>query len=348
MGMPNIQISFDVLASTAITRSERGIVCLIIKDTVNGVFTYTKFSKVTQTYSTKNLALIKQAFADGVYKLVVCSVAESATISDALDLIKNVKFNYLVCPFAVTADNTTIATWITDMRNNKKRFKAVLVNHVANSEAIINFTTDGIYVNDVAVTSEDFAVRIAVVLATTPLNQSATYHVFDDVTAINSKADEDASIDAGELILTNDGEKIKIARAVNSLTTIGIGKKASMKKIKIIDGMDLLFEDIFNTFRDTYIGKIDNQYDNKMLLVSEINNYLDDMGKAGVLNKYATNEVDIDVEAVANYLETVLLINTDDMKEQEIREHDTDSKVLLKGNVQFLDAMEDLELNLFM
>ena len=55
----------------------------------------------------------------------------------------------------------------------------------------------------------------------------------------------DTAIDAGKFVLYNDGEKIKgVARGVNSLVTTVEGKLDSFKKIKIIEAMDLMHDDI--------------------------------------------------------------------------------------------------------
>lgn len=348
MGMPEIIINFVEKANTVKSRSARGIACVVLKDaTVNGVYTYKRYKYIKENYSTENKAILKDCFDLGVKTLVVCAISEADTVASALTLLEKVNMNYLAFAFDVTADQAAIKEFVTARRENNRKLAVVMSNFSGNHEGIINFTTDGIKVNSVAMSTQLFTVRVACVLACTPQTQSATYHVFEDVTAITDKANDDTAIDAGELILINDGEKIKLGRAVNSLTTITLGKKDIMKKIKIVEGMDLVSGDIYTVFRDNYIGKVNNDYSGKMLFVAECNEYLRNLVKEGVLNADASNYIELDLEATRDYLEVDLGIDTSNMEDEAILKHDTGSRIFLTGSITLLDAMEDLELNLY-
>ena len=61
-------------------------------------------------------------------------------------------------------------------------------------------------------------------------------------------------MDNGKLILINDGTKIKIARGVNSLTTTSDSKGDDFKKIKIMEAVDMIRDDIRTTFEDEFVG----------------------------------------------------------------------------------------------
>lgn len=87
-------------------------------------------------------------------------------------------------------------------------------------------------------------------------------------------AEMDEAINKGELILYHDGEKVKVARAVNSLVTTTKEKGGSFKKIKIVDAMHMIHDDIKKTAEDSYLGKYANSYDNKCLLITAIQAYL--------------------------------------------------------------------------
>ncbi|AQR91251.1 phage tail sheath subtilisin-like domain-containing protein [Clostridium saccharobutylicum] len=346
--MPEVIISFTEKASTAKARSARGVACIVLKDaTVSGIYKYKRYKNVTQSYSDDNKAIIKDCFDLGVNTLVVCAIATAGTTSDALTSLAKVSINYLAFGYDVTADEEAIKTFIENRRENNMKLSVVTANFAADYEGVINFTAEEIKVNGIAMTTQRFTIRVAVILAGIPQTQSATYYVLSDVTGVKDKVDENTCVDNGELFITFDGEKYKLSRGVNSLKTITLGKKECMKKIKITEGMDLVSGDIYTTFRDNYTGKVINDYADKMLFVAEANEYLRNLGKEGVLNKDADNYVELDVEATRDYLESELKVDTTDMEDEEVLKQDTGAKLFLTGQITLQDTMEDLELSMF-
>ena len=115
-------------------------------------------------------------------------------------------------------------------------------------------------------------------------------------------------------------------------------KNEQFQKIKIVEVMDSLFDDIKTTIEDSYLGKYANTYSNKCLLISAINVYLQSLVDKGILNK---GEVEIDVNAVRTYLISKG-VDVSNMEEEEIKRANTGSKVFLAANVSILDAIEDI------
>lgn len=109
---------------------------------------------------------------------------------------------------------------------------------------------------------------------------------------------EDANerIDNGELVIVFDGEKYKIGRGVNSLTSFTPEHGQDFSKIKIIEGVDLYQDDIRETFESSYVGKVINDYDNKQALVAAILAYHREL-EGNVLDRTFDNTAAIDVEA---------------------------------------------------
>lgn len=135
-----------------------------------------------------------------------------------------------------------------------------------------------------------------------------------------------------------------MSRAVNSLITTTQGKQEGYQTIKIVDVMDMIYDDIRNTAQDSYIGKYTNDYDNKCLLITAITGYLKQL-EADRLLQRDYSLVDIDVEAVKNYqLSNGLYTKEElaDMSDLEIKKLDTKKKVFLKAQIKILDAMEDI------
>ena len=355
MSLPQINIKFIEEGVSAIKRSGRGIVALIVKDDTPDfeTKTYKRLDEVDRTnFTADNYDYIKNIFM-GTPARVIVEVIKSTgvplpTVDEALGRLSTKRFNYLVMPKAEDSEKTEITTFIKSKnKNDKKTYKAVLAKSKGDDEAIINFTTDDNKAGDDVYTAEEFTARIAGILAGIPLDRSATYYVIPELESIKSKEDPDESIDAGELILIDDGDKIKIGRAVNSLITTTTTKGESFKKIKIVEGVHLLQDDIRTTFEDNYVGKYINDYDNKVLFITAINAYFKQLEKGYILDRSYNNKVEIDVDAQRLYIEGKG-ISTDEMSEQEIKEYNTGSNVFLIANVRFVDAMEDLEFTVMM
>ncbi|MFD3271519.1 phage tail sheath subtilisin-like domain-containing protein [Paenibacillus dendritiformis] len=348
MGLPEINITFSSLSVSAIQRSQRGIVALILKDDTNESFNtkeYTSPADIdTKDWTPTNLQYIHDTFLGVPSKVIVERLNEEETgYGAALTRLANKRWNYLAVPGITSVDAASVSTQIKTWRDNhKKIFKAVLPNHAADHEGVINFTTEGIAVGLNTYSASQYTARIAGILAGLPLTRSATFYELPEVEAIADSETPDKDIDDGKLILVNDGEKIKIGRGVNSLTTTTASKGDDFKKIKIIEGHDMVQEDITRTFNDNYAGKVNNSYDNQALLITAINAYLKGL-EGDVLDPSADNLVGVDIEAQRQAWESVGT-DTSAWDDQKVKESSFQSKVFLNGRLKFLDAVEDLTL----
>lgn len=346
MGLPTIDIRFSTLAVSAVQRSQRGIVALILRDATKTVALYeymTSGSVDAEDWTDENLQYIKDAFM-GVPSRVIVVRGDTldADYTAELTVLQNKKWNWLAIPDIAPDDVADIATWIKAQRASKKTLKAVLPNHVGDHEGIVNFTTEAILVDSNTYTASQYTSRVAGVLAGLSLDRSSTYYEFPEVESITEQADPSSAIDDGALLLIKQDDKIKIGRGVNSLTTTSVSKGKQFKKIKIIEGMDLIQEDISRTFNDEYVGKVNNSYDNQVLFITAVNAYLRGL-EGTVLDPSFVNFVGVDVVAQRDSWEEIG-IDTSEMTDQDIKEKAFESNVYLKGNFKFLDAMEDISM----
>ena len=143
-----------------------------------------------------------------------------------------------------------------------------------------------------------------------------------------------------------DGDGVKIARACNSLTTFTTDKGEDFRYIKIIEGIDMVTDDIRDTFKKYYVGKVINDYDHKMLFISAILVYFSEI-EGNVLDKDAGNTVDINETYQKSYA-ALKGEDVDDMTVQQIREYNTGDNVYLAGSVKFVNAMENLNIDFTM
>lgn len=361
MGLPDIIIEFSKKSVVAIQTGALGIVGIILKDAKNhGAMVLRGIDEIPtgdSAFSEANTKYIERAFLGAPSKVIIYTLPTGAgAYSEAFKYFANQKVHYLVgAPDISQSEATDFSTWIKDIRKNTiRRPVAVLPKTVGDNRAVINFEvvnsseTDNIGVGDVQYTEAEYCSRIAGLLAGLDLKVSATYKPLSEVTSIPSaEIDEvNEAIDAGKLVLYNDGERIVLARGVNSLTTVTEDSTEDLKKIKISAIQDLVETDIYSTINQSYIGNYSNSYDNKCLLITAIKGYLRGLeateGGKGYLKADSSN-IEINVAKQKQYLESTG-VDTSNMDEQAIKEANTGSKVFLKGTISILDAIEDVEI----
>lgn len=351
MGIPGINITFSEKAVSTIKRGERGCIAMIVRDENTAlqekvVASIEKFEDIPTWINEENKEQIKLAMLGYINvpkQIIVYCIGLEDTYETALKYLETTKFDYLVIPTVQTDGKTLeIVSWIKGQREQRKHVKAILPNTEADSEGIINFATETIYVGEKEYTTEQYCSRIAGVIAGTPLDISCTYAPLPEVTDCTrlNKNERKLAIEQGKLIIFHDGEKVKINSGVNSFVSTNKTKGNQFKKIKIVDIMDMISDDITRTVEDNYIGKYANSYDNKTLLLSALWSYFEELKNASILNTY---EVEIDIDANRLYLQSKG-IETSSMNENDIKQAQTDDKVFLKAKLGILDAMEELEL----
>ena len=348
IGLPSVIVEFKQKASTAIQRGNTGIVALVLRDSnaqglhnIKGAYDIpSNLSEANKKYI--NLTLLGNVTAPS--KVVAYVVGEETQLSDALNYLETVDFNYLVVPAIKENERTVVKTFIEKMRNDiKVRVKAVMKLD-ADYEGIINSTNTATMVEG-EINVDEFCCVMAGLIAGTPLSQSVTYAVPKNVLDIPSKtkAEAETKVKNGELILVKEMGKVRVARGVNSLKTTTAEKGDLFQKIKLVDTMDLIHNDIRKTCIDTYIGKVANNYDNKCILMTAISSYFEELAKEQLIEK--DFKVDIDIDKQVKYLKSIG-VDTSEMDEQQIKEANTKDKVFLIANIKLVDAMEEISLEI--
>lgn len=361
IGMPKIKIEFESMGLTAIQRSERGIVLLILKedtivDKTSYLFTHLgDLIELKDNFSEEVFKLIKLAFEASPFKMKVelyggtGEGAKKRTLPSLLNDLVLDRFNYYACPNGSKEDIKTIVSWHKAQFNEKDSTrKLVVFNETApDHETIINWCTDNIVYEDEPFSGQDFTALVASDLAALPLTRSYTYFAYPKISLADLPfaKDEDKAVNDGKLFLTWDGENYKVARAVNSLTTYHEDKGEDFSKIRVIEGMHLIKDDIRDTFNKFYVGKILNKYENKVQFIALINHVYFPTISDTVLEIEGNSRVWIDMEENRKYAITrgADVVN---MTDEQIKTYNTGSNVFLAGTVSLLDAMEDLFIKL--
>ena len=359
MKMPNVTVSFKETGITAIQRSKRGIVLLILEEE-NEIAPLTVYSvdDIPETLTDKNKEQIKLALMGYinapryilVYFIHPAAVDAEQDYTDILRKIERVKFNYLVIPDIADKKTADIASWVKSMRTTKDiDVKAVLPNTAADCEGVINFTNTMLKTKDKSYTTAEYCSRVAGIICGTPATISCTYAPAAELVEVEAQTvDEmDERIEKGEFFFFDDGEKIKVARGINSYVTLVQGKGEDYQKIKLVDLMDMIHDDIKETAHNSYIGKYANSYDNRCLLITAIQGYFDTLETEGLLERNQ-NSVYIDIEATKNWLESNGKYTKGElamMKDQDIKEANVHDNVFLAASLSTLDAIENITVN---
>lgn len=362
LGLPKLSVVFKKLADLIATRRKFGVAALILVDNSITDLTYCEIEDDTEippALSEENKTYINQALRGIPDKLKIVMIpppTESATldITPALNYLEMISFNLVCAPGQPNEIQTTLSDWVkTLIADRRKKVLGVVANVASDHEGILNFTTTEIETASDVYTAEEFVARITGLIAGLSLDVAPTYQVLSEVTSlpILSRSELNTRIGSGELILFHDGEKVKIARGITSLTTLGADQSEGWQKIKLVRIYHKLYTDIRGVISDNYIGKVGNKYTNKILLVEAINDYLKRLEEAELLHPGA-NRCSIDVQAQKNYLKKIGYVTEDgrppaSMTDQEIREAKTGDKVFLKLRAMGLDAMEDADIKIY-
>ncbi len=129
---------------------------------------------------------------------------------------------------------------------------------------------------------------------------------------------------------------------MTSLVTTTGDKGEIWKKIKLVRIYDKVYTDIRSTFEDEYIGKVQNSYENKLLLCAAVNAYYEVLEQEGLLDP-GKSRLDIDVVAQKTYLRSIGE-PVDEWNEQQIKEANTRDQVFVAGPLRALDAIEDIQM----
>ena len=351
MGLPVISVEFKKLAATATTRSTRGVLAVILQDATSGVAwaskAYTTLDDVKSgEFSEANYAILARAFKASPYQVIAVRVGSDGTMETAQAILDNLTYNW-VC--AVPANfQSGLVTYVKSINTPRRvrKVKAVVYNqaeaddmHVVNvANATVTETGSS---ETVAMT--DYLPRIAGILAACPMDQSVTYAALDDLAEAAAVSNLDTAIDKGNLCLFRDDNVIRIARGVNTLQTVEGDITEDMKKITVVEGMDLIQEDIIRTFKTYYLGKKKNTADNQALFIADILTYLNTLAEETVISKDDPITAEVDVAAMRKAWEGAG-VSTADLTDAQIKKKTFRSNVFVAARAHILDAMEDMTL----
>ena len=351
LGVPTLTVTIHKAAETVAARLKNGVAALILKDATaqGGLYSIGAEEDIPADLSDDNKAQIQRALLGGVNKpqrvLAAVIGEEDDVVENGTALLATSDFDYLAAGCDVAEKMEDLVTWLDKVREGYCIGKLVLPDHEADNMAVINFSASNIVAGGKTYTGADYCGRIAGLLAGTPIDSSATAAPLEEVTSVDAVADANAAVGAGKLILDHDGRRVRLSRAVNSMTTVGADQSPALKKIKIVEAVDLIRREAKVLIEDQYIG-MGNSYDNKLLLVTALEDFLDRLEREGVLaadSSYAQ----LNLSKQRAWLKEQG-VDVSGMSDTEILKHDTGPWVFLELGGTILDGMEDFALDFYM
>ena len=107
-------------------------------------------------------------------------------------------------------------------------------------------------------------------------------------------------------------------------------------------------EDIIETFKAQYVGQYKNNLDNQSVFLASVNTYYRQLAHEQILDSGFSNLAQIDTEKQRQAWVNSGKTEAMDWDDETVKKNTFRSNVYLKGNVKFLDAIEDLEFDIFL
>lgn len=352
MGLPAIHVSFKKLASTARTRSARGILCIVVQDDTKefDMRAYLHAEEVkSDEYTAENYAAIARAFAAAPYRILVVRVGTSDSIIDAEVILDTLTYNWLCAVPAAFQTGVVAYVKKKNVASRVRKIKAL----VAAQSSVDDAHIVSVYNTTVTISADNtplamvlYLPRLAAVLAACPMTESVTNYALSDLSDVSAITDIDATINAGNLCLYKDDDTNRIARGVNTLQTLSDTATESMKKITVVEAMDMIQEDIIRTFKESFLGKMKNTADNQALFISNVTDYFKALETEGVL--YPSDPaVQIDVPSMRNAWSSVG-VDTTEKADAQVKLMPFRSTLFVTATIRILDALEDLSFSIAM
>ncbi|XOQ44298.1 MAG: Phage tail sheath protein [Clostridium sp.] len=304
--LPGAYINFLTNAPLSITVGDRGIVVLLQEMSVGTAgqmyrITATDQNEYPEGVTDDDKLLVNEALKGAQTVLVYNLGQEHTGITEALEKLKTEVFNTLCYPYdgiEYESNKQEIATWIEAMRDDEGvKIQAVLANHKADSEAIIN-VTQGVKLADGAeLTPAQCTAWVAGVTAGANINQSNTgrkYVGAIDVVPRLTKTEMETAIENGEFIFKVDtAQNVTAVYDINSLTTITPEKGKQFTKNRLIRTIDGINNDITTIFESNYVGKVNNNDDGRSLLRATLIEYFNELQRLNAIQNFAPEDVTV-------------------------------------------------------
>lgn len=306
--LPGAYINFLTNAPLSITVGDRGIVVILQEMSVGTKGEMYRIAALDQSQwpegvTDKDKLLANEALKGAqtvlVYNLGQNHIADD--VQEALEKLQTENFNVICYPYdgeGSAAIKSAIQTWVEAMRDDEGvKIQAVLANHKADSEAIINVTQGVKLADETELTPAQTTAWVAGITAGARINQSNTgrkYIGAVDVVPRMTKSEMEAAVQNGEYIFKVDSaQNVTTVYDINSLTTITPEKGKQFTKNRLIRTIDGINNDIKTIFESNYVGKVDNNTDGRSLLRATLIEYFNELQRLNAIQNFQPEDVTV-------------------------------------------------------
>ena len=357
--LPSIGITFTQKATSLMSRSERGIAILIVRDATDtpDFYTFKAASEVPSTkFTATNYQCIQDVFAiKQPHRVCVVRIGESGTVADAIAIIEaNVATGWVTIADGTSTDFTALVTWIGTTEALGKTYKALVqgISTAPDKKHVVDFVNEGVVFADETrgvELGEQYLPSLLGLLAGSNVLAGVTNAKCSNLTSVPAVFAPAADVAAGKFILVNDVNGVYVGVGVNSLTTTnGTTLTEDMKYIETVEAMDLISDDIRDEFKNNYVGKYKNSYDNQVLFIAAVRDYFNQLAKQNILDAEYTNMVDVNVGAQRSAWVAAGKTEAAEWTDAEVKRAAFKRTVYLAADIKILGSMEHLTLEINM
>jgi len=305
---PGLYINFVSAATAQITGGARGVVAMPLH-TYDGnaeekkVYRIETEKQAADLFGDAHIGPINLVRMGGAKEILVYTLPEdpqSSDYADMRDAFDAYPFNVFVYDKVVApTEQDSALAWVEANRDEGKHFMIVFGNATGEDdldpthgnarstrlkdEYAVNLIVGG-ELSGNTYTSGQFAPYIAGLIAGTAINRSITYAPvpLGDVNRRLTNAEVKTALQAGSLVLVNDGTQVKVERGICT----------DLSKIRKIRARQAIATDLNTSIANNYIGKVDNNEDGQKALIAAIKAYLETLAASNVI----TNAIRVDLD----------------------------------------------------
>lgn len=354
--MPKIEVTFRQKAASLISRSERGIVSLIIRDDTEGALPCRSYNSLVDLeadkscYTAENYAAISDILAFAPYQTFVFKLGSDGLLGDVLTTLKKkTKTGWITMANMTPEDATALVSWIKEQERQYRSYKAVVYKPSVAPDCmhVVNFGNETVTFSDERGEQNGAAYlpSLAGILAVCNVQRGCLDYHCSNLADVEEFEDNNDALRKGLLILTHDENgDVRIGQGNNSMTTTdGLTRTEDMQYIETVEAMDLMRDDIISTFRQTYLGKYRNNLDNQMLFIAALNHsYFNQLAQENILDPSYENVAEIDVAAQREAWIASGKADAASWDDDQVKNMPFKRTVFLAGNVKILYSMTDL------
>ena len=222
----------------------------------------------------------------------------AATYDDYFEVLMLSKWNTMAVPTSEGTIKDNVIAFIRKMRENEGKYvQAVIANHGgADYEGIIN-NINGVVVDDVTISPEEFTAWVAGATAGAEISESLTGRVVTNATSIIDLKTNDEIVEGlknGHFLLSlNQDGSVKVEKDINSLHTFG-EKSYIFSKNRVIRELDEIGSGIESIWETTYLGKVSNNDNGRTLFKSSIIDFLTELRNRGAIDEFDIDNIAVD------------------------------------------------------